>query len=114
MDRITPNILFTWFIGDGSNNKGEIELETQSFLREDTIYLILLLQRVGLNGKLYKSFDKRNDTTYWSIRFNRSEYQKFMNYLTLADPQMVDIGKRFFPWKFDKNLSFKAWKKTYS
>lgn len=111
---ITPNILFAWFLGDGSNNRGEIELSTHSFSKDESEYLISLLNKVGIEAKLRRKLDKRNETLYTFIVINPSKYNSFMNYLNLTNPEMLNIGKTIFPWKFDRNLRFKDWKSSFS
>lgn len=107
---ITSNILLAWFVGDGTNNKGSIELYTMNFNEKDNEYLVKLLQDVGIKAKMNKKYDKRIDKFYFRIIIGRLEYKNFMNFLELANPELLNIAKNTFPWKFDKNLSFKEWK----
>lgn len=111
---ITPNILLAWFIGDGSNSKGSIELATLNFSKEDNLYLVGLLQKSGIISKINEVKDKRSEKTYFRILIGRKQYENFMNFINLADPEFLQVCKCTFPWKFDKDLSFKDWKKISS
>ena len=111
---ITPNILLAWFIGDGSNCNGSIELTSMNFSKENNFYLVELLQKYGIVSKVSQKTDKRTNKSYYRILIGRRQYENFMNYLNLADPEFLHVCKCTFPWKFDKKLSFKEWKTNLS
>ena len=102
---ITPNILLHWYIGDGSFSKNALYLSTLNFTESEVEKLTKILFRdVGIKCKPRKV----RDGFEIYISMEKENLARFFNYLEKANASTLQIAKRVFGWKFDRNLSYES------
>lgn len=102
--RITPTVLFHWFIGDGSYNDTEISFSTHSFSYNDVDYLVnLLSNEFGINSHWREEKSNSNNQPFLVIG-RKKDRKTFFRYLECVNQKSLFIAKILFPWKFDGKL----------
>lgn len=91
----TKESLAIWFMDDGTNGKGFFKLCTDSFIKEDVIFLQELLEKkYGIISTLHNSGNKLPDgtknTNSWRIYIPAKLRLKFKN---IVEPYIIDSMK---------------------
>ena len=84
---ITQKSCYWWFIGDGYNTNNNVYLCTDSFSKEDNLFLIEKISEIGFKPSL---------TSKNRIRFNKKDTIIFLQWIT---PENGIIDKYKYKWK---------------
>ena len=97
-DRLTalsPDSVLQWYTGDGYYSGKGIGLSTCGFTKDDQLYLVGLLAKIGVESHLIKP----NNGHEIAISHKKENRENFFNYLSRA--KNIALAKRELPQKFD-------------
>nr|QNH92692.1 hypothetical protein [Wolfiporia cocos] len=97
ISRLTPVSLAHWIMDDGSFNKskGYLILCTDSYCKEDVLYLISILKtKFHLSSALFMVKNKTNNKIYYRIRINKSSIPTLIG---LVKPYFISSMRRYTP-----------------
>lgn len=100
--RLTPKMILHWFLDDGCSwyrkDRGapDVEFCSESFSKEENLYLIKELRNLGLNSWLNKK--KLKETIGYRIRLANSSVERFFQLIGPCPIQSLE-----YKWKSKKN-----------
>ena len=115
---LTSTTLLCWYIGDGTYNrhydrkrlketyKYNLFLYTNSFSFQEVEILIKKLEEKLIYATLQRIHDKRYpEKTYYIISIQKKDsIKKFFECIDQADPDLLQLAKAEFPWKFHAQI----------